>query len=46
MPRWQWIEGRRIEVEPGFPLHVAEQLSRRGHEVSYQMDASRFGRAR
>ncbi|HHU78297.1 MAG: gamma-glutamyltransferase family protein [Caldicoprobacterales bacterium] len=43
-PRWQWIEGRRIEVEPGFPLHVAEQLSRRGHEVSYQMDAGRFGR--
>jgi gamma-glutamyltranspeptidase/glutathione hydrolase len=43
-PRWQWMEGRRVEVEPGFPVHIAEQLKARGHQISMQLEAGGFGR--
>jgi gamma-glutamyltranspeptidase/glutathione hydrolase len=32
-PRWQWLNGRTVEVEHTFPDHLAQQLSRRGHEL-------------
>ena len=25
-PRWQWVGGMNIEVEPGFPQHLVEEL--------------------
>lgn len=43
-PRWQWIEGKRVEVEPNFPNHIVEQLIRKGHKVSVQLEAGNFGR--
>lgn len=43
-PRWQWIKDKKIEVEPGVPLHIVKDLMRRGHVVKIQPNASSFGR--
>ncbi len=43
-PRWQWIEGKKILVEPNFPLHIAQALTRKGHEVQIAVDSGGFGR--
>ncbi len=43
-PRWRWIKENRIEVEPQFPDHIAQALSRRGHVVERAVDSSMFGR--
>lgn len=43
-PRWQWTEGLRFLVEEGFPGSAAEDLTRRGHEVSVSRDTATFGR--
>ena len=32
-PRWQWVGGKRIQLEPGFDAGIAEELRRRGHEI-------------
>jgi gamma-glutamyltranspeptidase/glutathione hydrolase len=42
--RWQWLEGKRILLEPEFPLHIAEVLRQKGHEVSFADDIFTFGR--
>ncbi|PMR76111.1 gamma-glutamyltransferase family protein [Billgrantia endophytica] len=44
MPRWQWVKGRTIEVEPHFPDHLAQALARRGHHVVKCVDSLSFGR--
>ncbi|MCI8624291.1 MAG: gamma-glutamyltransferase family protein [Provencibacterium sp.] len=43
-PRWQWVKGREIMVEPGFPRLIAQQLADRGHEVQISSDSLSFGR--
>ncbi|MED1562938.1 gamma-glutamyltransferase [Alkalihalobacillus alcalophilus] len=43
-PRWQWMKGKKIKVEPQFPLHIAQELERRGHEVEIALDNTSFGR--
>ena len=43
-PRWQWLEGRRITVEPGFSNPTAQALIRRGHEVEAAISSASFGR--
>jgi len=43
-PRWQWIKDKNIEVETGVPLHIIEDLIKRGHEVRIQSNPSTFGR--
>ncbi|OCA82425.1 gamma-glutamyltransferase [Bacillus sp. FJAT-27225] len=43
-PRWQWIEGKRIEVEHEFPNHLVHQLAEKGHQISVAYDSGRFGR--
>lgn len=44
-PRWQWTEGKRIEVEATFPEYMAEALARRGHQVVRgAVGATSFGR--
>lgn len=43
-PRWQWIKDKKIEVEPAVPLHIINDLIKRGHEVSVQADIGTFGR--
>lgn len=43
-PRWQWAGGMRIEVEPGFPQHLAEELAARGHDIRICANNRSFGR--
>lgn len=43
-PRWQWLAGRQVEVEPGLGAEVARGLISRGHEVRVQLDSGSFGR--
>lgn len=43
-PRWQWIEGKTIEIERQFPEHIAKSLSAMGHDIRYSMDTGSFGR--
>ena len=44
MPRWQWISGKTIVVEPHFPLYLVEELKRRGHHIQMTNDFGSFGR--
>ncbi|MDN3560488.1 gamma-glutamyltransferase family protein [Vreelandella neptunia] len=43
-PRWKWVKGKTIEVEPHFPDHLAQALSRRGHHIIKSTDSITFGR--
>ncbi|MCK9910585.1 gamma-glutamyltransferase, partial [Microbacteriaceae bacterium K1510] len=43
-PRWQWIEGKIIEVERDFPEHIALALERKGHQIKWGMGPGGFGR--
>jgi gamma-glutamyltranspeptidase / glutathione hydrolase len=43
-PRWQWIEGNKIEVEHNFPNHLVKQLVEKGHQISVAHDSGGFGR--
>lgn len=43
-PRWQWIEGKTVEVEPHFPEHLALSLARKGHEIKRTLGSGGFGR--
>ena len=43
-PRWQWIGGKKVELEAGFDPAVAEGLRKRGHEVTVTSDFLSFGR--
>ena len=43
-PRWQWMKGKEIKVEPAFPNHVAQALARRGHQIVPSLDSNGFGR--
>ncbi|HUK99748.1 MAG TPA: gamma-glutamyltransferase family protein [Nitrospirota bacterium] len=44
-PRWQWTEGKTVEVDHLFPEHIAEALVRRGHIIKRgSVGATTFGR--
>jgi len=43
-PRWQWIGGKTVLVEPQFPAAIAQALARKGHDIKYALDSSTFGR--
>ncbi|GLB61522.1 gamma-glutamyltransferase family protein [Cytobacillus sp. NCCP-133] len=43
-PRWQWIEGKKVQVEPNFPNHIAKALARKGHQIEVTLDTGGFGR--
>ena len=43
-PRWQWTEGNKVLVEPDFPNHLAQALTRLGHEIQPTVDSGSFGR--
>ena len=43
-PRWQWLRGKEVELEPSFPQETAEKLKARGHEIRYAADSLSFGR--
>ena len=44
MPRWQFMEGLRVDVEDRFPMDVARELNRRGHQVNVNLEPNHFGR--
>ncbi|MBP2660195.1 MAG: Gamma-glutamyltransferase [Firmicutes bacterium] len=43
-PRWQWKEGKSIDLEPGFPMYMAEALLQKGHIVNLSLETGSFGR--
>ena len=43
-PRWQWTEGKRIEVERTMPNHIVQELVRKGHDLQIPIDSKSFGR--
>ncbi len=43
-PRWQWMQGNTVEIEPGTPKFIFEHLQRRGHQVEWAKDSGSFGR--
>ncbi|UFJ43407.1 gamma-glutamyltransferase family protein [Brevibacillus humidisoli] len=43
-PRWQWKEGKVVELEQSVPTHIAEALARCGHHVRVALDSGEFGR--
>lgn len=43
-PRWQWLEGNKVIVEPGMKPEIVWDLKRRGHEISIAPDRLSFGR--
>lgn len=43
-PRWQWLGGKKIEVERGIPQALIDGLTARGHEVSVNADPLPYGR--
>lgn len=43
-PRWQWLEGRQVELEYGTGEHIAQALRRMGHDVRWALGSGGFGR--
>ncbi len=43
-PRWQWVGGKKIQVEQTFPAAIVEELKRRGHEIEIPDNFLAFGR--
>lgn len=43
MPRWQWIKGKTVHVEPEFPSYLAQSLERKGHQIQVT-DSGNYGR--
>jgi len=44
VPRWQWVEGKKIWVEESFDQRLMKQLIKRGHDVEVSKQVSSFGR--
>ena len=44
VPRWQWVGGKKIQVEKTFPAEIVEELKRRGHEMEVLESSLTFGR--
>jgi gamma-glutamyltranspeptidase/glutathione hydrolase len=42
-PRWQWISGKTIQVEHEVPIHIVEDLVRRGHTIDIKPKSGYFG---
>lgn len=43
-PRWQWINGLDVEIEPGYDLNEAQLLQERGHHMASNLSSLSFGR--
>ncbi|RQD72517.1 MAG: gamma-glutamyltransferase family protein [Tindallia sp. MSAO_Bac2] len=43
-PRWQWMGGKRIEVEQNYPETLIHQLVEKGHDIVIQREKGSFGR--
>lgn len=43
-PRWRWDAGRSVLLEGTVPARLADDLRRRGHDVTVSTNAAEFGR--
>lgn len=43
-PRWQWMQGKTVEMEQSTPAHIVETLARKGHDVRWALGGGGFGR--
>ena len=43
-PRWQWMEGKTVEVEHSLGADLSRDLAARGHDIRVQLNAGAFGR--
>lgn len=43
-PRWQWLNDKVVELEHSIPEHIAEALTRKGHQVKWALGSGGFGR--
>ena len=43
-PRWQWVGGKKVEVEQETPNYIIRQLQRMGHQIIVQPDPYHMGR--
>ena len=43
-PRWQWTEGKKIQVEPSLGFEIVEGLKRKGHDIEIANETIMFGR--
>ncbi|PKK86065.1 MAG: gamma-glutamyltransferase, partial [Tenericutes bacterium HGW-Tenericutes-8] len=43
-PRWQWMEGKKVTVEPDFPKTLIHALEKKGHEIVVDTNIGSFGR--
>ncbi|MCV6605231.1 MAG: gamma-glutamyltransferase family protein, partial [Porticoccaceae bacterium] len=43
-PRWQWMGGKKVGLEPSVPEHIVRGLVAKGHEVEIATDVTSYGR--
>ena len=43
-PRFQWVGGKKVQLERAVPAEIAEELRRRGHEIEIVPDELDMGR--
>ena len=43
-PRFQWVGGKKVQLERAVPAEIAEELKRRGHEIEIVPDELDMGR--
>ena len=43
-PRWQWVKGKKVNVEPSFPAEDVRKLRSMGHQIEYNSAKGSFGR--
>ncbi len=43
-PRWQWVDHKKVIVEPSVSNEIIDALIKRGHEVKIESELSNFGR--
>jgi gamma-glutamyltranspeptidase/glutathione hydrolase len=43
-PRWQWLEGKTVAVEPSVPAEIVAGLRAKGHDIRVVSELAQFGR--
>ncbi|PRY82139.1 gamma-glutamyltransferase [Alkalibacterium olivapovliticus] len=43
-PRWQWVKGKKVLVEPTMALSILTDLKNRGHDIEVELEKGQFGR--
>jgi gamma-glutamyltranspeptidase/glutathione hydrolase len=43
-PRWQWVQGKTVELESAAHTSIAQRLADRGHQIQMVAEGANFGR--